>query len=69
MSEVKVVSVFASAPGGGNPAPVVLDASGYDEARMLELARRYNLESSFVFPPHRTTRGHRADPHPSPCLC
>jgi len=51
MSEVTVVNVFASAEGGGNPTPIVADASAYDEARMLELTRRYGLESSFVFPP------------------
>ncbi|HSB77499.1 MAG TPA: PhzF family phenazine biosynthesis protein, partial [Candidatus Methylomirabilis sp.] len=51
MSDVTMVNVFAAAEGGGNPTPIVLDASGYDEARMLEVARSYGLESTFVFPP------------------
>ena len=51
MSEVTVVNVFAAAEGGGNPTPIVLDASGYDEARMLQVTRSYGLESTFVFPP------------------
>lgn len=51
MSEVTLVSVFAAAEGGGNPTPIVLDASGYDETRMLQVARSYGLESTFVFPP------------------
>jgi PhzF family phenazine biosynthesis protein len=51
MSEVTFVSVFAAAEGGGNPTPIVLDASGYDEERMLQVTRSYGLESTFVFPP------------------
>ena len=51
MSEIAVVNVFAAAEGGGNPTPIVLDASGYDEARMLQVTRSYGLESTFVFPP------------------
>jgi trans-2,3-dihydro-3-hydroxyanthranilate isomerase len=49
--EVTLVNVFAAAEGGGNPTPIVLDASGYDEARMLQVTRSYGLESTFVFPP------------------
>jgi PhzF family phenazine biosynthesis protein len=49
--EVTLVNVFAAAEGGGNPTPIVLDASGYDEARMLEVTRSYGLESTFVLPP------------------
>ena len=51
MSEVTLVNVFAAAEGGGNPTPIVLDASGYDEARMFQVTRSYGLESTFVFPP------------------
>jgi PhzF family phenazine biosynthesis protein len=51
MSDVTLVNVFAATPGGGNSTPIVLDASGYDEARMLEVTRSYGLESTFVFPP------------------
>jgi PhzF family phenazine biosynthesis protein len=53
MSEVTLVDVFAVAEGGGNPTPIVLDASGYDDDRMLALTRRYGMESTFVFPPTR----------------
>ncbi len=51
VSEVTLVNVFAAAEGGGNPTPIVLDASGYDEARMLQVTRSFGLESTFVFPP------------------
>jgi PhzF family phenazine biosynthesis protein len=51
VSQVTLVNVFAAAEGGGNPTPIVIDASGYDEARMLQVTRSYALESTFVFPP------------------
>ena len=51
MSQVTLVNVFAAAEGGGNPTPVVIDASGYDEAGMLQVTRSFGLESTFVFPP------------------
>ncbi|HEX7549097.1 MAG TPA: PhzF family phenazine biosynthesis protein [Candidatus Methylomirabilis sp.] len=51
MSDVILINVFASPEGGGSSTPVVLDASGYDEAGMLELTRRHGHESTFVFPP------------------
>ena len=51
MSEVTLIEVFATVGGGGNPTPVVLDASAYDEARMLAVTRSHALESTFVFPP------------------
>lgn len=51
MSDVILINVFASPEGGGSSTPVVLDASGYDEAGMLELTRRHGHESIFVFPP------------------
>ena len=54
MAEVALVNVFAAAEGGGNPTPIVLDASGYDEARMLQVTRTYGLESTFVFPPTKS---------------
>ena len=53
MSEVTIVDVFAVEKGGGNPTPIILDASGYDEARMLAVTRHYGLESTFVCPPTR----------------
>ena len=51
VSEVTLVNVFAAEEGGGNPTPIVLDASGYDEPRMFEVTRSYGLESTFVVPP------------------
>ncbi|HSB70661.1 MAG TPA: PhzF family phenazine biosynthesis protein [Candidatus Methylomirabilis sp.] len=51
MPEVTLVNVFAAEEGGGNPTPIVLDASAYDEARMFEVTRSYGLESTFVVPP------------------
>ena len=51
MSDVTLINVFVSPEGGGSSAPVVLDASGYDEAGMLELTRSHGHESTFVFPP------------------
>jgi PhzF family phenazine biosynthesis protein len=51
VSDVTLINVFASPEGGGSSTPVVLDASGYDEAGMLELTRRHGHESTFVFPP------------------
>jgi PhzF family phenazine biosynthesis protein len=45
------VSVFAAGPGGGNPAPIVVDAAGMSDAEMQEVARSYGHESGFVLPP------------------
>jgi trans-2,3-dihydro-3-hydroxyanthranilate isomerase len=47
---VFVVNVFRDGPGGGNPAPVVLDASEMTAAAMRELAAHYGHESAFVLP-------------------
>jgi len=47
---VFVVNVFRDGPGGGNPAPVVLDASEMTAAAMRELAAHYAHESAFVLP-------------------
>lgn len=47
---VELVSVFATGPGGGNPAPIVVDAAGMSDAQMQEVARHYGHESGFVFP-------------------
>ncbi len=46
------VDVFADRPGAGNPLGVVLDASGWDTARMQAFAAWTNLsETVFVLPP------------------
>jgi len=46
-----VVSVFPSGAGGGNPAPIVLDADGMSDDAMLATARAHALESGFVLAP------------------
>ncbi|WKA25691.1 PhzF family phenazine biosynthesis protein [Bradyrhizobium roseum] len=48
--DVFIVNVFRNGPGGGNPAPVVLDASLMTAAAMRELAAHYGHESAFVLP-------------------
>ena len=47
---VFVVNVFRDGPGGGNPAPIVLDASDMTAAAMRELAAHHGHESAFVLP-------------------
>lgn len=49
--DVRLVSVFAAGPNGGNPAPIVVDADGMSDADMQQVARSYGHESGFVFPP------------------
>lgn len=45
------LDVFAQAPLAGNPLAVVIDAEGLDDARMLAIAREFNLsETVFVLP-------------------
>jgi PhzF family phenazine biosynthesis protein len=42
-------SAFTDDPGGGNPAGIVLDASGLDDARMLDIAREVGYsETAFL---------------------
>ncbi|WP_158816984.1 PhzF family phenazine biosynthesis protein [Methylocapsa sp. S129] len=48
--QVQLVSVFAAGPHGGNPAPIVADASGMSDADMQDVARFYGHESGFVLP-------------------
>lgn len=49
--DVALVSVFAAGPGGGNPAPVVVDAAGLSDADMQAVAAAHGHESVFVLPP------------------
>ena len=49
--EVRFVRVFAAGPGGGNPAPIVVDAAGMSDAQMQQVAKSYGHESGFVLPP------------------
>ena len=48
---IKQVDAFSDVPFGGNPAGVVLNAEGLDDAAMLGIAREMNLsETAFVTP-------------------
>ncbi|MEU4745774.1 PhzF family phenazine biosynthesis isomerase [Actinosynnema sp. NPDC023658] len=50
-SAVLRYSAFTTDPAGGNPAGVVLDATGLDDARMLAIAAEVGYsETAFVFP-------------------
>ena len=51
LAGVELVSVFASGPGGGNPAPIVADAAGLSDSDMRAIAAAYGHESAFVLPP------------------
>ncbi|MET9466332.1 PhzF family phenazine biosynthesis isomerase [Streptomyces sp. NPDC006544] len=52
MTDVLRYTAFSEDPAGGNPAGVVLDATGLDEAAMLEIAARLNYsESAFLTAP------------------
>ena len=48
---VQVVNVFATGPGGGNPAPIVLNAAGMSDGEMQAVAMASGQESGFVLPP------------------
>lgn len=50
MRDVTVVTVFSAGPGGGNPAPIVVDAAGMSDEEMAAVAQRYGFESGFVLP-------------------
>jgi PhzF family phenazine biosynthesis protein len=45
---VTLVTVFAAGPGGGNPAPIVLDANELTDDEMRQVARASGHESGFV---------------------
>jgi PhzF family phenazine biosynthesis protein len=49
--KIDLVSVFPMKPGGGNPAPIMLDADALSTQEMLGIAQRFNLEAGFVMPP------------------
>jgi PhzF family phenazine biosynthesis protein len=50
--DIRRLSAFAARPGGGNPAGVVLDASGLSEERMLAVAAEVGFsETAFVTDP------------------
>lgn len=45
---VHLVHVFPAEPGGGNPAPIVVDADGMPDDQMQSIASSYGHESGFV---------------------
>ncbi len=52
-----VVDAFTSQRYAGNPAAVVLDAEGLDDAQMQAIAAEFNLsETTFVLPPETMER-------------
>jgi trans-2,3-dihydro-3-hydroxyanthranilate isomerase len=46
--------VFAAKPGGGNPCPVIAEASGLTSEQMQSLARRFGQDTAFILPPKTT---------------
>lgn len=53
--ELRQVDVFVGGPGGGNPVPLVADASALSSEDMIGIARATGHESAFVLAP--TTAG------------
>jgi trans-2,3-dihydro-3-hydroxyanthranilate isomerase len=53
MTDIKteVVDVFAAGPGGGNPAPITLDADRLSTQDMQRIAESYGHEAGFVMKP------------------
>jgi PhzF family phenazine biosynthesis protein len=49
--QIDFVDVFTCDGTGGNPCPVVIDASELDAPAMQEVAARHGHESAFVLPP------------------
>jgi trans-2,3-dihydro-3-hydroxyanthranilate isomerase len=47
----EVVDVFAAGPGGGNPAPITLDADLLSTQEMQSIAETYGHEAGFVMKP------------------
>jgi PhzF family phenazine biosynthesis protein len=47
----EVVDVFAAGPGGGNPAPITLDADQLSTQDMQRIAKSYGQEAGFVMKP------------------
>ena len=45
-------AAFTDDPGGGNPACIVLDASSFDEERMLRVAREVGYSETAFLRPH-----------------
>lgn len=52
--EIHLVRVFAASEGGGNPAPIILNADGLSGNEMCSIAGEYGHESAFVLRPEDT---------------
>ena len=50
MTEIELVKVFTHMGRGGNPCPIVVDASSLASAGMQSVARHFGHESGFVLP-------------------
>lgn len=50
MTEIKLVNVFTHRGAGGNPCPIVTDASALPGDEMQRIARHFGHESGFVLP-------------------
>jgi len=50
LSEVNLIKVFVKDSGGGNPVPLVADASQMNANEMRKIAQQYGHESCFVVP-------------------
>jgi PhzF family phenazine biosynthesis protein len=50
MTEIKLVNVFTHGGAGGNPCPIVADASALQGGDMQGIARHFGHESGFVLP-------------------
>jgi PhzF family phenazine biosynthesis protein len=59
MKDVRVVEVFKSIQGGGNPAPIVIHAQGLTAEQMTAIARSYGHESGFAFVPKNHSNDYR----------
>jgi trans-2,3-dihydro-3-hydroxyanthranilate isomerase len=57
--DLHFVRVFPAAPGGGNPAPIVLDADDLTADEMKAIAARYGLESAFMCTPRDAVNAFR----------
>ena len=56
------IDAFTSRPFGGNPAAVVLDAAGLEDAQMQAIAREMNLsETAYLTPPSQAGAARGAD--------
>lgn len=50
MTEIELVNVFTHMGAGGNPCPIVVDASNLADAGMQSVAKHFGHESGFVLP-------------------